>query len=396
MESLVQINSSAEVNIEFESIIREIRSIFNSPTAFVPLHQPFFGGNEKKYLSETIDSTFVSSVGAFVDRFETMMQDITGAKFAIATTNGTTALHLSLLVAGVKPGDEVITQALSFIATPNAISHAQASPVFIDVDKQNMGLSPQALQSWFEANTNVDKNNNCINNKTGKRVSACIPMHSFGFPLYIEEVVKICDKYHVPVIEDAAESLGSYVGLRHTGTFGLMGTFSFNGNKTVTCGGGGAIITNDEHVAKLAKHLSTTAKIPHKWEFAHDAVAYNYRLPNLNAALACAQLEQLEVILANKRNLSLIYKDFFAGKNIEFVEEREGTKANYWLNSIILPSRAYQQEFLKYSYESGVMTRPVWQLSNQLAMYSGCQHDSLSNSLYLADRVVNIPSSYRP
>ena len=396
MESLVQINSSADVNIEFESIIREIRSIFNSPTAFVPLHQPFFGGNEKKYLSETIDSTFVSSVGAFVDRFETMMQDITGAKFAVATTNGTTALHLSLLVAGVKPGDEVITQALSFIATPNAISHAQASPVFIDVDKQNMGLSPQALQSWFEANTGVDKNNNCINNKTGKRVSACIPMHSFGFPLYIEEVVQICNKYHVPVIEDAAESLGSYVGLRHTGTFGLIGTFSFNGNKTVTCGGGGAIITNDEHVAKLAKHLSTTAKIPHKWEFAHDAVAYNYRLPNLNAALACAQLEQLEVILANKRNLSLIYKDFFSGKNIEFVEEREGTTANYWLNSIILPSRAYQQEFLKYSNESGVMTRPVWQLSNQLAMYSGCQHDSLSNSLYLADRVVNIPSSYRP
>ena len=396
MESLVQINSSAKVNIEFESIIKEIRSIFNSPTAFVPLHQPFFGGNEKKYLSETIDSTFVSSVGAFVDRFETMMQNITGAKFAVATTNGTTALHLSLLVAGVKPGDEVITQALSFIATPNAISHAQASPVFIDVDKQNMGLSPQALQSWFEANTGVDKNNNCINNKTGKRVSACIPMHSFGFPLYIEEVVQICNKYHVPVIEDAAESLGSYVGLRHTGTFGLMGTFSFNGNKTVTCGGGGAIITNDEHVAKLAKHLSTTAKIPHKWEFAHDAVAYNYRLPNLNAALACAQLEQLEVILANKRNLSLIYKDFFAGKNIEFVEEREGTTANYWLNSIILPSRAYQQEFLKYSNESGVMTRPVWQLSNQLAMYSGCQHDSLSNSLYLADRVVNIPSSYRP
>lgn len=396
MESLVQINSSAKVNIEFESIIKEIRSIFNSPTAFVPLHQPFFGGNEKKYLSETIDSTFVSSVGAFVDRFETMMQNITGAKFAVATTNGTTALHLSLLVAGVKPGDEVITQALSFIATPNAISHAQASPVFIDVDKQNMGLSPQALQSWFEANTGVDKNNNCINNKTGKRVSACIPMHSFGFPLYIEEVVQICNKYHVPVIEDAAESLGSYVKLRHTGTFGLMGTFSFNGNKTVTCGGGGAIITNDEHVAKLAKHLSTTAKIPHKWEFAHDAVAYNYRLPNLNAALACAQLEQLEVILANKRNLSLIYKDFFAGKNIEFVEEREGTTANYWLNSIILPSRAYQQEFLKYSNESGVMTRPVWQLSNQLAMYSGCQHDSLSNSLYLADRVVNIPSSYRP
>ena len=395
MENLVQINLSAEVNIEFESIIREIRSIFNSPTAFVPLHQPFFGGNEKKYLSETIDSTFVSSVGAFVDRFETMMQDITGAKFAIATTNGTTALHLSLLVAGVKPGDEVITQALTFIATPNAISHAQASPVFIDVDRQNMGLSPQALQSWFQANTSTDKNNNCINNKTGKRVSACIPMHSFGFPLYIEEVVQICDRYHVPVIEDAAESLGSYVGLRHTGTFGLMGTFSFNGNKTVTCGGGGAIITNDRHVAKLAKHLSTTAKIPHKWEFAHDAVAYNYRLPNLNAALACAQLEQLEVILANKRNLSLIYKHFFADKTIEFVEEREGATANYWLNSIILPSRAYQQEFLRYSNESGVMTRPVWKLSNQLAMYSSCQHDGLFNSLYLADRVVNIPSSYR-
>ena len=396
MESPVQVNTRATTREDFKLIIKEIRSIFNIPTDFVPLHQPYFGGNEKKYLSETIDSTFVSSVGAFVDRFETMMQDITGAKFAIATTNGTSALHLSLLVAGVKPGDEVITQALTFIATPNAISHAQASPVFIDVDKQNMGLSPQALRAWFEANVSVDQNNKCINKITGKRVSACIPMHSFGFPLYIEEIVKVCDEYHVPVVEDAAESLGSYVGLRHTGTFGLMGTFSFNGNKTVTCGGGGVIITNDEHVAKLAKHLSTTAKIPHKWEFAHDAVAYNYRLPNLNAALACAQLEQLEVILANKRNLSLIYKDFFAGKNIEFVEEREGTIANYWLNSIILPSKAYQQEFLKYSNDSGVMTRPVWQLSNQLSMYLSCQHDGLSNSLYLADRVVNIPSSYRP
>ena len=396
MESPVQVNTRATTREDFKLIIKEIRSIFNSPTAFVPLHQPYFGGNEKKYLLETIDSTFVSSVGAFVDRFETMMQDITGAKFAIATTNGTSALHLSLLVAGVKPGDEVITQALTFIATPNAISHAQASPVFIDVDKQNMGLSPQALRAWFEANVSVDQNNKCINKITGKRVSACIPMHSFGFPLYIEEIVKVCDEYYVPVVEDAAESLGSYVGLRHTGTFGLMGTFSFNGNKTVTCGGGGVIITNDEHVAKLAKHLSTTAKIPHKWEFAHDAVAYNYRLPNLNAALACAQLEQLEVILANKRNLSLIYKDFFAGENIEFVEERDGTTANYWLNSIILPSKAYQQEFLKYSNDSGVMTRPVWQLSNQLPMYLSCQHDGLSNSLYLADRVVNIPSSYRP
>lgn len=396
MESSIKANPVVIIKEDFESIIKEIRSIFISPTDFVPLHQPYFGGNEKKYLSETIDSTFVSSVGAFVDRFETMMQDITRAKYAIATTNGTTALHLSLLVAGVKPGDEVITQALTFIATPNAISHAQASPVFIDVDKQNMGLSPQALRKWFEGNAYVNQSNECINKTTGKKISACVPMHSFGFPLYIEEIVQVCDEYHIPVIEDAAESLGSYVGLRHTGTFGLMGTFSFNGNKTVTCGGGGAIITNDEHVAKLAKHLSTTAKIPHKWEFAHDAVAYNYRLPNLNAALACAQLEQLEEILANKRNLSLIYKAFFGGKNIEFVEERDGTTANYWLNSIILPDRESQQEFLKYSNECGVMTRPIWQLSNQLPMYSSCQHDGLSNSQYLADRVVNIPSSYRP
>ena len=396
MESPAQVNPKATTKEDFKLIIEEIRSIFNSPIAFVPLHQPYFGGNEKKYLSETIDSTFVSSVGAFVDRFETMMQDITGAKFAIATTNGTTALHLSLLVAGVKPGDEVITQALTFIATPNAISHAQASPVFIDVDKQNMGLSPQALRAWFEANVSVDQNNECINKITGKKVSACVPMHSFGFPLYIEEIVKICDEYYVPVVEDAAESLGSYVGSRHTGTFGLMGTFSFNGNKTVTCGGGGAIITNDERVAKLAKHLSTTAKIPHKWEFAHDAVAYNYRLPNLNAALACAQLEQLDGILVNKRSLALTYKEFFARKNIEFVEEREGTTANYWLNTIILPNKDSQQEFLNYSNENGVMTRPVWKLSNQLAMYANCQHGELNNSEYLADRVVNIPSSYRP
>ena len=379
----------------FDEIINFIRERFNEPEEFIPLHAPYFGGNEKKYVMETIESTFVSSVGAYVTKFEEMMKQITGAKFVIAMVNGTTALHLAMLVAGVKHGDAVITQPLTFAATANAIVHAGASPVFIDVDKDTLGLSPIALEEWLKANTSVSEHG-CFIQSNGQRVAACIPMHSFGFPLYIEEIIKVCDKYGIPVVEDAAESLGSYVGEKHTGTFGLLGTFSFNGNKTVTSGGGGAIVTNDERICLLTKHLSTTAKVPHAYEFSHDMVGYNYRMPNLNAALACAQLEQLDKFLENKIELSKLYSAFFKNRNEEFVQEREGTTANYWLNTIMFENKDEQQLFLQYSNDKKVMTRPIWQLMNKLPMYKSCLAGPLPNAQWLEDRVVNIPSSYRP
>lgn len=378
----------------YSSTISFIREVFNTPEDFIPLHAPYFGGNEKKYLLDTIDSTFVSSVGAYVNRFEEMMAEITGATYAIATTNGTVALQLALIACGVEKEDEVITQPLTFVATANAISHTGAIPVFLDVDKDTMGLSPEALQVFLSKYAE-HRDGYTYNKSTGRRIMACVPMHTFGFPTRINELKSICDEYDIMLIEDAAESLGSYVDGRHTGTFGTMGTFSFNGNKTVTCGGGGAIVTNDEKLANHAKHLSTTAKVPHPWEFVHNHIGYNYRLPNLNAAVACAQLEQLDDILNNKRELSNIYKSFFSGKDISFVEERSGTKANYWLNCVVLPDLNERNKFLEETNGSKVMTRPIWKLMNKLPMYSSCYADDLTNSEWLEDRVVNIPSSYR-
>lgn len=381
--------------MESTQIIDFIRNTFNEKKGFIPLHAPYFGGNEKQYVLDTIESTFVSSVGAYVTRFEEMMKEVTGSQFAIATVNGTTALHLALVLAGVNHGDEVITQPLTFVATANAISHAGGTPVFVDVDRDTMGMSPEALRLFLEEKTFRDKNNNCINKETGKRIVACVPMHTFGFPLRIQEIADICKENHIVLVEDAAESLGSYVNNRHTGTFGDIGVFSFNGNKTITCGGGGAIITNNEAIALRGKHLSTTAKVPHAWEFVHDEIAYNYRMPNLNAALACAQLEQLDKFLLNKRELSNIYHGFFAETNITFVTERIGSTANYWLNTIIFQEQEEQQNFLKQSNESSVMTRPIWTLMNKLPIYSNCQTDALVNASWLEKRVVNIPSSVR-
>lgn len=379
----------------YSAVISYIREVFNTPEDFIPLHAPYFGGNEKKYLIDTIDSTFVSSVGAYVNKFEEMMCEITGAKYAIATTNGTVALQLALTACGVGKEDEVITQPLTFVATANAIAHAGATPVFIDVDKDTMGLSSEALK-WFLSKFAEYKNGDTYNKTTGKKIAACIPMHTFGFPARIKELKTICDEYNIILIEDAAESLGSYVDGKHTGTFGTMGTFSFNGNKTVTCGGGGAIVTNNEKLANHAKHLSTTAKVPHAWEFVHDHIGYNYRMPNLNAAVACAQLEQLDDILDNKRELSHRYKDFFSNLDISFVEEMAETKANYWLNCVVLPDLNERNKFLEETNGSKVMTRPIWKLMNKLPMYSSCYADDLTNSEWLEDRVVNIPSSYRP
>lgn len=379
----------------YNDTIRFIRETFKELEAFIPLHAPYFGGNEKRYLLDTIDSTFVSSVGAYVNRFEEMMQEITGAKYAIATTNGTTALHLALIVAGVKRDEEVITQPLTFVATANAITHAQGIPVFVDVDKDTMGLSPKALEDFLVTNAEV-KDGVCINKSTGRRIAACVPMHTFGFPCRIDDIATICERYGIALVEDAAESLGTYYKGQHTGNFGLVAAFSFNGNKTVTCGGGGAIITNDEKLAQHAKHLSTTAKIPHPYEFVHDEVGYNYRMPNLNAAVACAQLEQLQQILDNKRALADTYKNYFAGTDIHFVTEAVDGKANYWLNTVVLKDLDARDAFLKATNDNKVMTRPIWKLMNKLVMYQHCQCGPLENSQWLEDRVVNIPSSYRP
>ena len=379
----------------YSEITAFIRKAFKQPEAFIPLHAPYFGGNEKKYVLDTIESTFVSSVGAYVTRFEEMMQEITGAKYAVAIMNGTTALHLALLVAGVKHGDAVITQPLTFAATANAIAHAGATPVFVDVDRDTLGLSPIALKEWLQENT-IIKGGDCFINDSGQRVAACLPMHTFGFPLRIEEVIAVCNSFLIPVVEDAAESLGSYVGKTHTGNFGLLGIFSFNGNKTVTSGGGGAIVTNDEKLGKLAKHLSTTAKVAHPYEFKHDQVGYNYRMPNINAALACAQLEQLDHFISNKRELAELYITFFSNRKEFFVKEQPGTTANYWLNTILFTSGEDQQSFLKFSNGQQVMTRPIWQLMNKLPMYQSCLAGPLDNAEWLEERVVNVPSSFRP
>ena len=378
----------------YENIITFIRSVFQNENEFIPLHAPHFGGNEKKYLIDTIDSTFVSSVGAYVNKFEEMMAEITGAKYAIATTNGTTALQLALIVAGVKPGDEVITQPVTFVATANAIAHCSAIPVFVDVDKDTMGMSASALKAFLSTNAEM-KEGIAYNKTNGRRIAACVPMHTFGFPCRIDEIAAVCAEYNIALVEDAAESLGSSYKGKHTGTFGLLGTFSFNGNKTVTCGGGGAIVTNDEKLAAHAKHLSTTAKVPHPWEFVHDEVGYNYRMPNLNAAVACAQLEQLEEILDNKRALAAIYQEYFKEAQIQLITEIPQATANNWLNTVILNSQEERDTFLKETNGSKVMTRPIWCLMNRLPMYSNCQCGPLGNAEWLEARAVNIPSSYR-
>lgn len=376
-----------------QDTVRFIQNLYQTKE-FIPLHEPCFNGNEKAYLNECIDSTFVSSVGKFVDRFEVEFARAVGAKYAVATVNGTAALHISLILAGVERGDEVITQPLTFIATANAISYCGATPIFLDVDRDTMGLSPDALRRFLEEECVIQKGR-CVNRFSGKTIKACVPMHTFGHPCRIDEIKKICDEWHIALVEDAAESLGSYYKGKHTGTFGTLGAFSFNGNKIITSGGGGVIVTDDEALAKRAKHLTTTAKIPHKWEYVHDEIGYNYRLPNLNAALLCAQLEQLENFLENKRVLAVTYEEFFKSKNIRFVKESSDARANYWLNAILLDDAGIRNEFLEYTNNNNVMTRPIWTLMHKLDMFNSCQHDTLTNALFLEERIVNIPSSVR-
>ncbi|HWZ34554.1 MAG TPA: LegC family aminotransferase [Mucilaginibacter sp.] len=379
---------------KFEDIVSFIKVQFPGQS-FIPLHAPIFIGNERRYVMEAIDSTFVSSVGAFVDRFEKMMCQITGASHAIAIVNGTNALHIALILANVERDDEVLSQSLTFIATCNAISYIGAKPVFVDVDKDTLGMSPDALRNFLSDNAEIRDNGFTYNKKNNKRIKACVPMHTFGLPCRVDEIADICDFWNITLVEDAAESLGSYYKGKHTGVFGKLGTFSFNGNKTVTCGGGGAIVTNDEQLARKAKHLTTQAKIPHAWEFRHDEVGYNYRMPNLNAALACAQLEQLGAFVANKRELAENYARAFRQLNVQFFENIVDARSNYWLNAISFNDREQRDEFLKYSNENGVMTRPVWELMHRLPMFEEADRGPLTNSEWLADRLANIPSSVR-
>ena len=376
-----------------QKIVDFIKQTFNTDE-FIPLHEPRFIGNEKKYLNECIDSTFVSSVGKYVDRFEKEFASYVGAKYAVATVNGTAALHIALKLVDVKENNEVITQPLTFIATCNAISYCGAKPVFVDVDLDTMGLSPKSLKNFLEANCEV-VNNQCINKTTKKIIKACVPMHTFGHPCKIEEIKEICEKWHITLVEDAAESLGSFYKDKHTGTFGKVGAFSFNGNKIITSGGGGVIVTDNEALAKRAKHITTTAKIPHPYEYVHDEIAYNYRLPNINAALLVAQMENLDRFLESKRELALSYEEFFKTINIDFIKEPKDSKSNYWLQAILLNDLKQRDEFLEFTNKNGVMTRPIWRLMNELEMYKYCQKDELKNAKYLEERVVNIPSSVR-
>ena len=362
---------------------------------FTPLSVPKFIGNEKKYLDECIDTTFVSSVGQFVDRFEKDMAAYTGAKRAVVCVSGTNALHMAMMLAGVERDDEVLTQALTFIATCNAIAYIGAHPVFLDVDRNTMGLSPDAVKKWLTKYAEI-RNGQCYNKNTNRRVKACVPMHTFGHPVRIEELAAICAEWHIELVEDAAESIGSkYKGI-HTGLFGKVGALSFNGNKTITTGGGGMLLFMDEELGALAKHLTTQAKVPHRWEFKHDHIGYNYRMPNINAALGCAQLEHLDEFIADKRETAKAYAEFFKNVDgIEFFAEPENSFSNYWLNVVILPDHDKQLEFLQETNDNGVMTRPIWELMNRLPMFEHCQHDDLKNTIWFADRVVNIPSSVR-
>lgn len=378
----------------YEEIVKFIRRMYNTSDV-IPLHVPRFIGNEKKYLNACIDSTFVSYVGEFVTQFEDMIKEYTGAKYAVATANGTLALHTALITSGVQEKDEVLTQALTFVATANAISHCGAKPIFIDSERKTLGMSPERLEEFLLQNTVFHDDGLCYNKSTSRKIAACIPVHVFGHPVRIDAIEAICRKYHIVCIEDAAESLGSFYKGQHTGTFGKVGVFSFNGNKIVTAGGGGMVVTNDETTAALAQHITTTAKVVHKWEIHHDRIGYNYRLPNVNAAIGCAQMESLPVFLKNKRELAVLYKEFFNKINVAFYTERENCFSNYWLNAILLQDKNERDSFLEYSIGSGIMTRPVWKLMNTLPMYENCQTTNLENAIYLADRIVNLPSSVR-
>jgi len=359
---------------------------------FIPLHVPTFAGNEKAYVMETIDSTFVSSVGKFVDEFERKMEVFTGSTRAVATVNGTAALHAALFIAGVERGDLVITQALTFVATCNALFHMGAAPIFIDVSPLSLGLCPKAVESYLDEHAELTERG-CLHKQTGQRIKAVVPMHTFGHPVELDELVTVCAKWQLALVEDAAESLGSFYKGKHTGTIGEFGAISFNGNKVITTGGGGMVLCRSEHTGKRTKHVTTTSKMPHPYEFFHDEPGFNYRMPNINAAMGCAQLEMLEQFLAKKRQLALQYKDFFAFKDVQFFIEPEYAKSNYWLNAIICTDAEQRKELLEQTNAAGVMTRPIWKLMHRLPMFENALRGDLTHSIYIEERLINLPST---
>jgi len=398
--------------MDYQPILDFIRSLYQGKETIL-LHEPYFGGNEKKYVLDCIETNYVSSVGKYVDKFEEMMRNFTGAKYAIATVNGTAALHIALKLAGVQPGDLVITQPLTFVATCNAITYCGAEPVFVDIDSETLGMSPDSLESWLKQNVDiVDKGLGgletqssklsqpsqpyiAIHKATKRHIAACVPMHTFGHPCKIDSIVEICDRYNISVVEDAAESIGSYYKGKHTGTFGKLGILSFNGNKTITTGGGGMILTDNDELGPLAKHITTTAKKPHPWKFEHDMIGYNYRLPNINAALGCAQMEMLPEILKNKRETAQIYQDYFKTiADIEFIIEPKDCISNYWLNAILLKNIEERDDFLEQANKQKVMCRPAWFLMNKLEMFSQSLKADIPISELIESKLVNIPRSY--
>lgn len=376
----------------FKDLVALIRSIYKT-NEFIPLHEPCFKGNEKKYLLETIESTFVSSIGELVNKFENSIINFTGAKYAVAFINGTSALHIALKISGATTNTEVITQSLTFVGTCNAIKYCGANPVFIDVDKNTLGMSEISLKNFLNEFCEIRNDGFCWNKKSNKKIVACLPMHSFGFPANTKKIKKICDAYNIDLIEDAAESLGSFRQKYHTGMFGEIGVLSFNGNKIITTGSGGMIITNSTTKANLARHLSTTAKINHPWEFVHDEVGYNYRLSNINAALGLAQIEQLDKFVQMKRKLAKIYQDWGQKNGISFFVEPRNTRSNYWLNTIVAENKKLKNEILSNVNKMQVMVRPAWTPMHKLDIYKIYQKDSLENTEYLYDRIVNVPSS---
>lgn len=377
----------------FEKEISFIKSLFNKEN--IALHEPCFIGNEKKYLLECIDSGFVSSVGEFVTRFEEALKEKTKTRFVIATNTGTAALHIALLANGVDENCEVITQSISFVATANAIAYTGAKPIFLDIDENTLSLSPKALEHFLE-NETYQKDNLSYNKTTHKAIKACVIMHTFGLSAHIKALKELCEKYHILLIEDAAEALGSTYENKALGTFGKCGILSFNGNKIITGGCGGAILSDDENLAKLAKHLSTTAKIPHPYEYDHDRIAYNYRLCNVNAAILLAGLENLELFLENKRELAKIYKDFFKNHDkCEFIDEKSNEKSNFWLNTLLFKDENLRDIFLKECLENKIFSRPIWKSLPSLKAFQNCQSDELINTKNLEKRLVNLPSSVR-
>ena len=376
----------------FPEFVDFVRQLFSTEDS-IPLHAPRFERNETKYVVDALNSTFVSSVGQHVNEFERKIAEFTGAHYVVATNNGTAALHTALLLAGVQSGDEVITQPLTFVATCNAIRYCGAEPVFMDVERTTLGLSPEAISVFLEEHAEVRSDGLCWNRQSNRIIRAVVPVHNLGLPARAAEIGEICARYNVPLIEDAAESLGSCRDGIHTGRAGCMGTLSFNGNKIITTGGGGAVITDDETIADKAKHLTTTAKQPHPWLFLHDEVGFNYRLPNLNAALGCAQIEQLPDYIERKRGLANRYQQWFSDKEPELVLEPLGARSNYWLNAILLKDREERDSFLKYTNERGVMTRPMWTPMHTLPMYQNCQRGDVTIAKNIESRLVNIPSS---